>query len=127
VSESDLYPAIIGAYSNGDTRIFRVQAGLFWAGQVIEHTATRLILANPRAVKIGVPGMSDLIGWTRDAAPEGFIETFKPARFLAIECKAPRGRLTDEQSAFLHLVQRSGGRAGVARSVEEAGLIIRGE
>jgi hypothetical protein len=126
VTESSLYPAIIGEYSRGDTRLFRIQAGLFWAGQVIEHTANRLVLLNPRAVKIGVPGMSDIIGWT---SVPGTVDNYAEdvAIFTAIECKSARGRLTDEQSAFIHTVIRAGGRAGVARSVEEAGHIIRGE
>jgi hypothetical protein len=115
MSESSLYPAIIGEYSKGDTRLFRVQAGLFWAGQVVEHTANRLVLLNPRAVKIGVPGMSDIIGWSTGAI------------FTAIECKSARGRATPEQQAFIDTVRRAGGRAGIARSPEDAGKILRGE
>jgi hypothetical protein len=118
VSETDLYSGIIGAWSNGPVRIFRNQVGLAWQGTVIERTPTRLILGYPRAIRSGMVGMSDLIGWS----PSGSL-----AIYTAIECKAQRGRLTDEQSAFLNLVQRAGGRSGVARNIEDAGRIIRGE
>jgi len=124
MSESELYPAIIGTYSKGDTRLFRINSGLAWQGQVIEHTARRLILLDPRPVKLGVPGMSDLIGWTTEGGP-GY-EWPRHAVFCAVEVKGPRTRTTREQAAFIDLVTRHGGRAGIARSVEEAGLIIQG-
>ena len=113
-SERDIQNAILLACSRGDTRLFRINAGLAWQGHVLQHNRDLLVLENPRAIKLAAPGVSDLIGWT-----EG-------GRFVAIEVKAPRGRLTDEQAAFLELVQRSGGLAGVARSVEEAREILDG-
>jgi hypothetical protein len=45
---------------------------------------------------------------------------------VAIEAKIGRRQATPEQMAFLDLVKRSGGRAGIARSVEDAGKILRG-
>jgi hypothetical protein len=123
VTESALYNEIIGAHSHGGCRIFRQNAGLAWQGRVIEQSESRLVLAYPRPIKLGAPGMSDLIGWS---AGSNWDHPGALAVFTAIECKGARGRLTDEQSAFLSLVRRSGGRAGVARSVEEAGLIIDG-
>ncbi len=117
MSESALYPAIIGALSHDETRLFRVQSGLFWSGRVIERSASRLVLLNPRAVKVGVPGMPDLIGWTSAGWRE-------PAVFVAIEAKGPRTRTSTEQAAFIELVKRHGGRAGIARSVEDARQII---
>jgi hypothetical protein len=38
--------------------------------------------------------------------------------------KAPRGRLTAEQEAFLAMVLEMGGLAGVARSVEDAEEVL---
>ena len=112
--ERDIQSAILLALSHGPTRLLRVNAGVAWQGTVIEHTQHRLVLARPYAIRLAAPGVSDLIGWT-----EG-------GRFAAIEVKGPRGRVTDEQAAFLELVRRSGGLAGVARSVEEATAIIEG-
>jgi hypothetical protein len=56
-------------------------------------------------------GSSDLIGLTAEG------------QFVAVEIKAARGRLSPEQEQFLALVLRMGGRAGVARTVEEARAI----
>lgn len=114
MTESALYAEILAEYSHGDTRLFRAQSALAWQGTVVERTATRLILMHPRAIRAGVPGMSDIIGWVG-------------GQFVAIEAKSKFGRPTPEQKAFIELVKRSGGRAGIARSVEDAGAIIRGE
>ena len=113
-SERDIQNQILIALSHGPTRLLRVNAGVAWQGTVIERTPQRLVLARPYAIRLAAPGVSDLIGWT-----EG-------GRFVAIEVKAPRGRLTDEQAAFIELVRRSGGLAGVARSVDDARAIIEG-
>ena len=112
--ERDIQSAILLALSHGPTRLLRVNAGVAWQGTVIERTPQRLVLARPYAIRLAAPGVSDLIGWT-----EG-------GRFAAIEVKGPRGRVTDEHAAFLELVRRSGGLAGVARSVEEATAILEG-
>ena len=118
MSESELYGEIMGEFSHGNVRIFRQNAGFAWQGEIISRTPARLILANPRPIRMGVPGISDLGGWV---SLDGI------AIYLAIEAKSKRGRLTPEQSAFLELVKRHGGRAGVARNVEDAAKIIRGE
>lgn len=47
--------------------------------------------------------------------------------FTAIEVKAPRGRVSPEQAAFLAMVREQGGIAGIARSVAEAELLLSGE
>ena len=113
-SERDIQNQILIALSHGPTRLLRINAGVAWQGTVIERTQHRLVLARPYAIRLAAPGVSDLIGWT-----EG-------GRFVAIEVKASRGRVTDEQKAFIELVRRSGGLAGVARSVGEAKAILDG-
>ena len=111
--ERDTQAEILLALSHGPTRLLRVNAGLAWQGTVIERTPQRLVLARPYAIRLAAPGVSDLIGWTH-------------GRFVAVEVKGPRGRITDEQAAFIDLVRRSGGLAGVARSVADARAIIEG-
>ena len=111
--EREIQTAILLACSRGDSRLFRLNAGVAWQGTVLEHTSTRLVLANPYAIKLGTRGMSDLIGW----GPGG--------RFAALEVKATRGRPTPEQLAFIDLVNRSGGIGAVVRSVEEAMEALR--
>ena len=124
MSESDLYPAIIGEYSRGGTRLFRQASGLAWQGTVLERSQSRLVLGNPRAIRAGVPGMADLGGFTGVLiTPDLLGDTI--AQYVAIECKSAIGRLTEEQTAFLQVVKNCGGRAGIVRSVEEAGEIIR--
>ena len=112
--ERDIQAQILLALSHGPTRLLRINAGVAWQGTVIERTPQRLVLARPYAIRLAAPGVSDIIGWT-----EG-------GRFVAIEVKAPRGRVTDEQAAFIELVRRSGGLAGVARSVADARAILEG-
>ena len=113
-SERDIQAQILLALSRGPTRLLRINAGLAWQGTVLQHNRDLLVLAHPRALRLAAPGVSDLIGWTQ-------------GRFVALEVKGPRGRVTDEQAAFIDLVRRSGGLAGVARSVEEARAILAGK
>lgn len=63
-----------------------------------------------RVIRYGVGGKggADLLG----IAPDG--------RFLAIETKTAKGRIRPEQLTFITAVQRAGGRAGVARSADDA-------
>lgn len=59
-------------------------------------------------------GSADLIGLV---PPSG--------RFIAIECKRPKGgRVTERQRAWLDVVRRCGGVAGIARSVDEAMTLV---
>lgn len=75
---------------------------------------------------MGAMGMSDLIGWSPKIIDQEDIGHLF-AIYTAIEGKSMKGRKSKEQAAFIDLVQRCGGRAGIARSVEDAGKIIRGE
>lgn len=61
------------------------------------------------------PGVSDILG----VLPGG--------RFLAIEVKTQRGRVSDPQQAFMDNINRNGGLAFVARSVDDVieGLGVR--
>jgi hypothetical protein len=62
-----------------------------------------------RLVRYGLcKGSSDIIGM----CPDG--------RFLAVEVKSATGKATDAQWRFIHAVRSKGGRAGVARSSDEA-------
>jgi len=62
-----------------------------------------------RIVRYGLcNGSSDLIG----LAPDGI--------FFAVEVKTATGKPTPEQLTFIAAIRRQGGRAGVARSPEEA-------
>lgn len=60
-----------------------------------------------RPIRFGLKGSADIIGLT----PQG--------KFLAVECKAGRNKLTDEQIVFGERVKQKGGIYIVAYSVEE--------
>lgn len=66
-----------------------------------------------RWFKAGFKGCSDIIGQMKDG------------RFVAVEVKAERGRVSPEQQAFLDTVRLNGGVSGVVRSVGEAELLIK--
>lgn len=114
MSEADLLAAILLSHSRGAVRLFRVNAGVAWQGKVIEHSGARLILSNPRAIKLGPEGMSDLIGWGPGC------------RFAAVEAKMTGRYPTEAQRRFIDLVKTSGGLAGCAYSVDDAAEILRG-
>ena len=68
-----------------------------------------------RLVRYGLcKGSSDLIG----ICPDG--------RFLAVEVKTSTGQVSREQVLFIDAVIAKGGRAGVARSVDDALRILEG-
>ena len=68
-----------------------------------------------RPVFFGKPGSSDIIG----ILPGG--------RFIAVECKSKSGKVSEKQKAFLAEIERLGGIAIIARSVDDviAGVINR--
>lgn len=115
MSEASLYNEIIAEHSSGDTRILRVNSGMAYQGRVIERSANRVVISPWYMLKLADEGVSDLLGFTGPSA-----------QFLAIECKADKRKPTPAQAMFLEMVRQHGGRAGIARSVEDARRIIRG-
>lgn len=55
----------------------------------------------------GLKGVSDILG----VLPDG--------RFLAVECKGPKGKPSPEQVEFIENVRKMGGVAFVARSLQD--------
>lgn len=98
------------ALSRGATRLFRNNTGA-------------LKDATGRLVHFGLcKGSSDLIGWkTVTITPDMVGQSV--AIFCAIEIK-DKGKATPLQRRFVTVVQEAGGMAGVARSIEEAQIII---
>jgi len=72
-------------------------------------------IAPDRFIRFGKVGSSDIIG----VLPDG--------RFLAVETKTQKGRLTPEQAAFLEKVRGLGGVAILARSFQELDTTLRSE
>lgn len=68
---------------------------------------TGALATGNRFVRFGLQGSADIIG----ILPEG--------RFLAVECKAAKGKLSPAQEAFLARVRQEGGVAIVVHNLDE--------
>ena len=102
------------ALSAAGHRLVRVNAGRGWVGPTTRHGDGSVTIRNAQPF-VGVPdGVSDLIGCAKDGA------------FVAIEVKTKTGRPSDAQTAYIAMVHRLGGRAGIARTVDEALAIAGG-
>jgi len=96
--------------SRGDVRLFRNNVG------VCIRDGARI----PFGLAVGSP---DLIGWRRTVITSDMVgQTVAVA--VGIEVKTQTGRVRPEQRAFLAHMQAFGALAGVARSVQEASLIV---
>ena len=73
---------------------------------------------------VGEKGGSDLICITPVTITQEMVGQTVGV-FTAIEVKTPNGRPSKEQLAFIEAVKRIGGKAGVARSPEDAIQIIK--
>ncbi|RVT95227.1 VRR-NUC domain-containing protein [Rhodovarius crocodyli] len=77
-----------------------------------------------RLVRYGLcEGSADLIGLRTITVTPDMVGQ-QVAIFAAVEVKNERGRPTDKQVNFLQHVRTAGGLAGVARSPEQARLIL---
>jgi len=102
----------LGLGTREDVRLFRNQVGQ---------------LPDPRTgrpVQFGLAkGSADLVGWTTRTITEDDVGK-SYAIFTSIEVKTPTGRPTQYQQAWLTAVEKAGGIAGVARSVDDALRIV---
>lgn len=107
--ETELMHRIMLALSEAGCTVWRNNTGQAWHGTILHRAGQQVTLGSARMQPYGLcVGSSDLIG----VAPDG--------RFLAVEVKTATGRVSKEQATFIEAVRRAGGRAGVARSVEDA-------
>lgn len=73
---------------------------------------------------VASPGGADLIGWTTITVTPEMVGR-RVAVFTAVEVKAPAGRLSPAQRAFLAAVEAAGGIAAVIRSEDDAADLAR--
>ena len=68
---------------------------------------------------VGGDGGADLLGYKIVRIEQHMIGQFI-AQFVAIETKTPTGRVSDLQKIFINAINNAGGKAGIARSTEDA-------
>lgn len=125
MSETTIQRRIQIALSDTTTRLWRNNVGAAWQGRA-EHVGTVVTLYGPRRVEYGLcPGSSDLIGLRSVEITPDMVGQ-RVAIFCAVEVKSKTGRPTDEQSAFIKTVNYLGGRAGIARSEDDAKIVVDG-
>lgn len=108
----------IGSLPN--VRLFRNNVGQAYQGEVLKGNGRIVTLANFRVIRFGLmPGSGDLIGIeTVTVTPE--MVGKKIGVFVSIETKQKRGVEAEEQKNWRAFVNRFGGEAGTARSVNDA-------
>jgi hypothetical protein len=105
---------------------FRVNVGQAWQGEAHRLPNGDVLLKNPRPFSTGLPaGFADTFGLTPVVITADMVGSTVGV-FHAIEYKGPGGRVSPKQQAFLQAIQRNGGRAGVARSAQDAVAIALG-
>ena len=125
MAERSIQNAILKAFGAiRGVRLFRQNVGLAWVGTPVSHKNDIVVLKNARPLRAGLcVGSSDIIGWTEIVVTEEMVGS-KVAVFTAVEVKKSREYPSDEQRAFIAAVQRSGGKAGVARCNDDAKTIL---
>jgi hypothetical protein len=119
-----------------ECHLFRANVGVGWQGTgrpfkpphpcTVAMRPGDVLLYQARPFDTGLPpGFADTFGWVPvTITPDMVGKTF--AMFIGLEIKTQTGAVRDNQIAFVNAVNRAGGRAGFARSVEDARDIIRG-
>lgn len=112
----------------GKALIFRANTGQGWTGSKVQSLpGKRVLIHDARPFNTGLPpGFSDLFGLVAVEITPDMVGQ-RVAIFTAIEVKSARGRATEKQRNFLRAVNDNGGRAGVARSADDAIKIVGGE
>lgn len=96
----------------GSSRIFRNNQGL---ARYPDGSKVKYGIANP--------GGADCIGWVSVIITPEMVGS-KVAIFTAVEVKEGTGRASRDQKSFIQAVRNAGGRAGIAKSVDDAILIV---
>jgi len=134
LKEKDLLNKIQLYVTSIGSRLFRNNVALSVSGRVIAvrsretHTLQPgdFIVRKGRLIKSGLAtGSSDLIGWkTVTITPD--LVGCKLAVFTAVEGKTGKLKLTPEQAAFLAAVNKAGGIAIEARSIDDVASVFEG-
>jgi len=98
------------------------------AGVYLRYNVGTFLTMDGRPVKIGEPGVSDLIGITPRVITQSDVGKTIGV-FTAIETKKAKDSTArarkESQGNFLNLIRSHGGIAGICRSVEDAEKLVR--
>ena len=128
MSERDIQNRILLECSRGDTRLFRNNVALGWAGdaQQIRHAGAvqvrpgDVVIRSARPLHAGLcKGSSDLIGW-RSVEITPYMVGQRVAVFASVEVKTHTGKVRLDQENWQNQVTDAGGLAFIARSPQEA-------
>ena len=101
--------------SSADSVVLRLNSGKFYQGKVVfSKEFNQPVLINLRMVEGCPEGTSDLLYIGKN-------------QIAFIECKTKTGKKRNSQINFINRMRSLGHRAGIARSVEDAEKIMRGE
>lgn len=119
MSERRIQSEILLAAADAGLTLFRNNVGQGWAGKAQRLADGSVLICDPRPLHAGLcKGSSDLIGLQQVVITEAHVgQTL--ARFAAIEVKAKRGRITQDQERFLEFVRGAGGLSIVARHPDD--------
>lgn len=125
IRESDIQNRILIELSKQGTVAFRINAGSFWAGEIMSNKDNMLLMKNPRKIQGAPEGTSDIIGVTTVTVTPEMVGQ-RVGVFTAIEVKKPGENPKAHQKNFLKNMRDRGAIAGVARSPEDAVMILKG-
>lgn len=125
MNETNLLREIMLAASRDGARLWRNNVGQAWVGNRVDRLADGCVLIhNARPFHAGLaPGSADLIGLCPVIITPEHVGA-RLAVFLSVEGKSKRGPVRTEQAKWRDAINDLGGRAGIARSVEDALKII---
>lgn len=113
MAEQDLIKKRLLALDPERERLFRINAGMGWAGQILRREKTHIVIGNPRPLRAAPPGWPDLVGWeTVEITPE--MVGKKIAVFVFEEVKFT-GDLRPNQKPFRDVLEKMGGIHRVVR------------
>lgn len=118
-----------------DVRLFRNNVAMAWAGRLFKpwkegtHVIVGpddVVLYNARPIHAGLcEGSPDLVGWRSLVITKAHVGR-RVAAFVGLEVKLPGAKPTEQQAAFLGILEASGGLGGVVRSEEGAKGVVDG-
>lgn len=130
MTEADLMRSLQIAASRLGARLFRQNTGMAWVGKIIRAPGVYtlkpgdVLIRNARPFHAGIEGMADLGGWVPVEVTADMVGATM-AVYAQVEVKE-NARPTPQQLAWIAAVNKSGGRAGIARSEKDLADILAG-